>query len=95
MYRPTYFLLDSYVPDRPGGTGHVFDWAIVRRAPATARVLLAGGLTPENVAQAVRIAQPWGVDVSSGVEAQPGRKDHDQVRRFVAAAKSCETEARP
>jgi phosphoribosylanthranilate isomerase len=85
--RATYYLLDSYVPGRAGGTGHTFDWTVAREAPQGARVLLAGGLTPENVVDAIRTAQPWGVDVSSGVEADPGRKDHDKVRRFVAAAK--------
>lgn len=82
-------LLDAYDPRAYGGTGHKADWdaaaAVARRFD---RMLLAGGLSPENVAEAVRAVQPWGVDVASGVEAEPGRKDHAAVRRFVAAAKA-------
>jgi phosphoribosylanthranilate isomerase len=70
-----------------GGTGTVCDWALAAQLAQRRRVLLAGGLRPENVAEALRQVQPWGVDVSSGVEAAPGIKDHDRVRRFVAAAR--------
>ena len=70
-----------------GGTGQVCDWALAALLARRRQVLLAGGLRPENVAEAVRQVQPWGVDVSSGVEAAPGIKDHDRVRRFVAAAR--------
>ncbi len=81
-------LLDAYDPDSYGGTGKQADWhtaaGLARLYP---RLLLAGGLTPQNVAGAVRTVRPWGVDVSSGVEHRPGEKDHDAVRRFVAAAK--------
>ena len=87
LFRPTAYLLDAYVPGRPGGTGEVFDWRLARSVPRGMRVILAGGLAPDNVAEAVRTARPWGVDVSSGVEARPGRKDHDKVRRFISAAK--------
>lgn len=79
------FLVDTYSPQSPGGTGQVGDWvaarAFVEQAPA--RVLLAGGLTPDNVREAIRAVRPWGVDVSSGVEARPGRKDLDNVRAFI------------
>lgn len=82
------FLIDAYHPWRFGGTGETTDWiaakVIARRVP----ILLAGGLTPDNVADAIRVAEPWGVDVSSGVEAEPGKKDHAQVRAFIEAAKS-------
>ncbi len=81
-------LLDAYDPRAYGGTGQKADWdAAAAVAQRFDRMLLAGGLTPENVAEAVRAVQPWGVDVASGEEAEPGRKDHAAVRRFVAAAK--------
>lgn len=79
-------LLDSHPPGGTGGTGIVFDWS---RIPAvSAPIVLAGGLTPENVRQAVRQVQPWGVDVSSGVEDAPGRKNGEKVRKFIREAKS-------
>jgi phosphoribosylanthranilate isomerase len=82
------WLLDSYVADKLGGTGERFNWDLARVAvERTSRVILAGGLTPANVADAVRQVRPYAVDVSSGVEAAPGRKDHDKVREFVAQAK--------
>jgi phosphoribosylanthranilate isomerase len=81
-------MVDAYDPNHYGGTGKKADWnvaaAIAQRVP---RLLLAGGLTPVNVADAVRTVRPWGVDVSSGVELSPGRKDHDAVRAFITAAK--------
>jgi len=71
-----------------GGTGETFNWDLALEAVRWGRpVFLAGGLTPGNVGEAVRRVQPYGVDVSSGVEAAPGRKDHAKVRAFVAAAK--------
>ena len=84
------FLLDSYDPKTVGGTGKVCDWNQARdlvRASDTP-VLLAGGLTSENVADAIRIVDPWGVDVSSGVEIEPGVKDIDQVRAFIDACRA-------
>jgi phosphoribosylanthranilate isomerase len=89
-YRPTAFLLDTYVGGQPGGTGRTFNWKLALGAKEHGRVVLAGGLTPGNVARAVRQVQPWAVDVSSGVEASPGRKDHDLVYRFVANVRSSE-----
>jgi phosphoribosylanthranilate isomerase len=86
-YPATAYLLDTYVAGQPGGTGLVFDWKLAAQAVQYGPIMLAGGLTPGNVAQAIQTAQPWAVDVSSGVEAAPGRKDHDKVRRFVRAAK--------
>jgi phosphoribosylanthranilate isomerase len=80
-------LLDAYHPTEYGGTGVRADWTaaaeVARRVP---RLLLAGGLTPDNVAAAVGAVRPWGVDVSSGVEAAPGRKDHAKLRAFIRAA---------
>lgn len=87
-YRASAYLLDTYVKGQPGGTGHRFDWSLAEQAGQYGPILLAGGLTADNVAQAVRVAAPWAVDVSSGVEASPGRKDHGKLGRFVAAAKN-------
>lgn len=81
-------LLDAWVPDSYGGTGHRFDWQLAARAARANRIILAGGLTFENVADAVRTVRPYGVDVSSGVEASPGRKDPDKVSAFIRAAKN-------
>ncbi|GIX07608.1 MAG: N-(5'-phosphoribosyl)anthranilate isomerase [Candidatus Poribacteria bacterium] len=77
------FLLDTYVPGLPGGTGQAFRWELAQQAKRYGRIVLAGGLTPENVAEAIQIARPDGVDVSSGVEAAPGRKDPAKVRAFL------------
>jgi phosphoribosylanthranilate isomerase len=88
-YPTDAWLLDAYSPDRLGGTGATFNWDLARTVQRHGRpIFLAGGLTPENVAEAVRKVQPFGVDVSSGVEASPGRKDHAKVKAFIAAAKS-------
>lgn len=82
-------LLDAFVPGLQGGTGKAFDWTLVASAKEFNRpVIVAGGLTPENVAEAISLTHPWGVDVSSGVESSPGRKDHDAVRRFIANARA-------
>jgi phosphoribosylanthranilate isomerase len=87
-YNAAAYLLDTYVEGVPGGTGKAFDWdlalPVVR---AGLPVLLSGGLTPDNVAEAVRRVCPFGVDVCSGVETSPGHKDHDKVRAFIANAK--------
>lgn len=72
----------------PGGTGETFDWDVARQAASQAKVILAGGLTPDNVAEAVRAGRPYAVDVASGVEEEPGKKSRDLVNRFVRAAKS-------
>ncbi len=88
-FRTDAWLLDAYSPDKPGGTGETFNWELALEAQGLGRpIFLAGGLTPENVAEAVRRARPFGVDVSSGVEAAPGRKDHAKVRAFIQAAKA-------
>jgi phosphoribosylanthranilate isomerase len=81
------FLLDARVPGIAGGTGQTFPWHLAREARRFGRpIILAGGLTPENVRTAIEVGAPDAVDVSSGVEASPGRKDPDLVRRFLAAA---------
>lgn len=81
------FLVDAWSPAAAGGTGVAWDWSLASELPLLMRPLvLAGGLTPENVAAAIRRVRPSAVDVSSGVEVLPGRKDHEKVRRFVATA---------
>lgn len=83
------WLLDAFVPGQRGGSGHSFNWNLAVEAVKLGRpVFLAGGLTPDNVAEAVRTVQPYGVDVSSGVESAPGRKDHAKVQQFIQAAKA-------
>jgi phosphoribosylanthranilate isomerase len=80
-------LLDTYRTGQVGGTGETFDWQLARRAHEYGRIILAGGLTPENVAQAIKIAQSQAVDVASGVEAAPGKKDPEKLRKFIAAVR--------
>ncbi len=84
-----YVLLDAFV-EGYGGAGRTFDWSLVPRIVSGLQrdVLLGGGLTPENVAEAVRVARPWGVDVASGVESSPGIKIGEKVAEFVARAKA-------
>jgi phosphoribosylanthranilate isomerase len=86
-YSASAYLLDAYVPGVPGGTGRTFDWELAAEAARRYSLLLAGGLTHENVAQAICTVDPWGVDAASGVEAEPGLKDPELVRRFVSAAR--------
>ncbi len=80
-------LVDAYHPTLRGGAGQTGDWSLAASLAGQHRLLLAGGLTPDNVAQAIAQVHPWGVDVASGVEATPGRKDHSRLRAFMAAAK--------
>jgi phosphoribosylanthranilate isomerase len=80
-------LLDAHDPERHGGTGRTIDWSRARVVAGKRQVFLAGGLTPDNVAQAIAEVRPYAVDVSSGVESKPGIKDHGLLRRFIAAAK--------
>ena len=86
-YRVAGYLLDAWSSSAYGGTGHVFDWELIRDAGRCGPLILAGGLTPENVAEAVIRVKPYAVDVSSGVESAPGRKDPARVRAFIARAK--------
>ena len=88
-YPTDAWLLDAHVSGALGGTGASFNWDLAVQAQKLGRpIFLAGGLTPENVAEAVRRVQPFAVDVSSGVEGAPGKKDAAKIRAFVAAAKS-------
>lgn len=83
------WLLDAYVPGASGGTGARFDWTLAVQARDLGHpLILAGGLKPENIADAVRQVRPFAVDVSSGVESAPGRKDPEKVRRLISAARS-------
>ncbi|MSQ47429.1 MAG: phosphoribosylanthranilate isomerase [Deltaproteobacteria bacterium] len=86
----TYLLLDTHRPGRYGGTGEVFAWDAAAALPQAVRqrLLLAGGLTPDNVAAAVRTVRPWAVDVASGVESTPGQKNPEKVRAFITNAKT-------
>jgi phosphoribosylanthranilate isomerase len=81
------YLLDAWTPAAHGGTGQTFNWEIAASAATSHRIILAGGLTPDNVAEAVRQVQPYAVDVSSGVESAPGKKDAGTVREFIRIAK--------
>ena len=86
-FRVRGFVLDAYSTVSYGGTGQVTDWDLAAEAARAAPALLAGGLTPENVAEAVGKVKPYGVDVSSGVESRPGKKDHAKMRAFINAVK--------
>jgi phosphoribosylanthranilate isomerase len=82
------FLLDGFARGLPGGTGRTLDWNLARAARRYGRILLAGGLTPENVGEAIRVAQPYAVDIASGVESRPGRKDPARLRALFAAVEA-------
>lgn len=88
----TLFLMDAADPVRRGGTGRTIDWRRAASAARTRRIVLAGGLTPDNVADAVETVRPFGVDVSSGVEDAPGVKNQDKVARFLVSARSVRDE---
>lgn len=92
---PDICLIDAHVPGSYGGTGRTLAWdalAEAMRGVALPPVILAGGLTPENVADAIAAVRPWGVDVAGGVESAPGKKDAERSKRFVAAARAAEAE---
>jgi phosphoribosylanthranilate isomerase len=94
-HRPA-ILLDSMTPSLRGGSGVTWDWKqfapFVEAVRNTVDVIVAGGLKPENVQEAIRVLHPWGVDVVSGVERKPGKKDHEKVRAFIAAVRAAEGE---
>jgi len=82
-YPGAMFLLDAWSPGEQGGTGHLCDWRFATEAARRKKIILAGGLSPENVEEAVLRVQPYAVDASSGLEAAPGKKDHEKIRTFI------------
>jgi phosphoribosylanthranilate isomerase len=91
------YLLDSGTSDQRGGTGLSFDWHVASqlfgKLGMRTKLIVAGGLTAENVAEAIRLFRPYGVDVCSGTEASPGKKDHAKIRAFVDAVRACDKTA--
>lgn len=85
-FRTDFILLDAYREGQPGGTGETFEWSLMRRRQGKAKMILAGGLTHENVGEAIVVTKPWAVDVASGTESAPGIKDHELMTRFAEAA---------
>jgi len=85
------FLLDTYARGNPGGTGQTFDWSVIDCLALQRPIILAGGLTPENVADAIAAVRPYAVDINSGVELRPGIKDHDRLASLlrIVAAHTC------
>jgi phosphoribosylanthranilate isomerase len=94
-FEPSAYLLDAFDPDRLGGTGRTFDWKAARHAKQWGTIILAGGLTPANVAQAVREVRPFAVDVASGVESAPGIKDSAKLQAFFRAVAEADEECSP
>jgi len=88
--RASAILLDGFDARRHGGTGKTFNWNLARGSNGSRRIFLAGGLTPENVAEAIRVARPYAVDVCSGVEARPGKKDPARIVALMWAVKAAE-----
>jgi phosphoribosylanthranilate isomerase len=86
-YRTQACLLDSFAEGMQGGTGRTFDWNIAVRAKQYARIILSGGITPENAGEAVRLVRPYALDVSSGVESAPGIKDGRKITRLMDAVR--------
>jgi phosphoribosylanthranilate isomerase len=83
-------LLDGFAPGLHGGTGRTLDWKLARAARRYGRIILAGGLTPDNIAEAIRVARPYAVDVASGVESRPGQKDPARLRALFKAIESAQ-----
>ncbi len=90
-YSAEAYLLDTFSPDSYGGTGRTFDWNIARRLNTGRKIILSGGLNPENIARAVEYIRPYGVDVNSGVEQQPGKKNAELLRRLFVNIRNVQT----
>ena len=88
VFHTDFHLLDSYRKGVPGGTGETFAWDLARSHPTRVPMILSGGLAPENVADAIAAVRPYAVDVASGVESAPGRKDHDRLMAFADAVRA-------
>jgi phosphoribosylanthranilate isomerase len=86
-YEADLFMLDAWSARVRGGTGETFDWGLAKSVKGRGNIVVSGGLTPENVREAVEFFEPYGVDASSSLEERPGKKDGERVRRFVRAAK--------
>jgi phosphoribosylanthranilate isomerase len=89
-YRVDFHLLDAHSPAAPGGTGERFDWELLRGRHSEVPLILAGGLNPANVGEAISLAQPFAVDVASGTESSPGIKDHALMAEFAAEANAAD-----
>jgi phosphoribosylanthranilate isomerase len=85
---PSAIMIDGHAPDLPGGTGRTPPWSLLADRQWEVPLILAGGLTPENVAEAIRVVRPYAVDVASGVEASPGHKDPEKMRQFIDSVRN-------
>jgi len=88
QYSAQAILFDTYSDIEYGGTGKSFDWEILKTKPISGDIILSGGLNPDNVLEAIKIVKPYAVDVSSGVEIAPGKKDHKKIKKFIEAIKN-------
>ncbi len=87
-YHCDYYLIDTFSEDVFGGTGKTGNWALAREAKKMGKIILAGGLTPDNVEEAIRTVQPDGLDVASGVEERPGKKSREKIELFISRARA-------
>jgi phosphoribosylanthranilate isomerase len=94
-FHTDFHMLDTHHEALRGGTGETFDWSLLRRRHSKVPLILAGGLTPENVGEAIAAVRPFAVDVASGIESAPGIKDHDKMAAFAEAVRGTEPQIRP